>query len=147
MKWCGDLTEIPTDEGKLYLATSEDLASRRLPGFAMGEHHDAPLATAALCMAAAVRGGDIAGVIFIPTRAAQHTSFRYTDRPHEAGIAASIGSVGDSYDNTMAEALNGTFKSRARGAPRTVAQPRPVRTRRDRLDRLVQHPPTPQRDR
>ncbi len=40
-RWCGDLTEIPTDEGKLYLATVLDLASRRLPGFAIGEHHDA----------------------------------------------------------------------------------------------------------
>jgi len=37
-RWCGDLTEIPTDEGKLYLATVLDLASRRLPGFAIGEH-------------------------------------------------------------------------------------------------------------
>jgi len=36
--WCGDLTEIPTDEGTLYLATVLDLASRRLPGFAMSEH-------------------------------------------------------------------------------------------------------------
>ena len=36
-KWCGDLTEIPTDEGKLYLATVEDLASRRLCGFALGD--------------------------------------------------------------------------------------------------------------
>ena len=62
--WCGDLTEIPTDEGKLYLATVEDLASRRLPGFAMSEHHDSPLVKAALCMAAAVRGGNITGVIF-----------------------------------------------------------------------------------
>ena len=40
-KWCGDLTEIPTEEGKLYLAIVEDLASRRLCGFAIGEHHDA----------------------------------------------------------------------------------------------------------
>src|SRR5205085_3935728 len=40
----------------------------------------------------------------------QYTSFRYTDRLTEAGIAASIGSIGDSYDNAMAEALNGTFK-------------------------------------
>ncbi len=47
-RWCGDLTEIPTDEGKLYLATVEDLASRRLPGFAIGAHHDAALAKAAL---------------------------------------------------------------------------------------------------
>ncbi len=48
-RWCGDLTEIPTGEGKLYLATVEDLASRRLPGFAIGEHHDAALVRAALC--------------------------------------------------------------------------------------------------
>jgi putative transposase len=63
-RWCGDLTEIPTDEGKLYLATVLDLGSRRLPGFALGEHHDSTLAKAALCMAAAVRGGDVTGVIF-----------------------------------------------------------------------------------
>lgn len=48
-RWCGDLTEIPIGEDKLYLATVEDLASRRLPGFAIGEHHDAALARAALC--------------------------------------------------------------------------------------------------
>jgi len=48
LKWCGDLTEVPTDEGKLYLAHVEDLASRRIPGFALSEHHDAPLAVAAL---------------------------------------------------------------------------------------------------
>src|SRR5436309_11566277 len=52
-RWCGDLTEIPCDEGKLYLATVEDLASRRLAGFAMSEPHDAPLAKAALCTAVA----------------------------------------------------------------------------------------------
>ncbi len=48
-RWCGDLTEIPTGEGKLYLATVEDLASRRLPGVTIDEHHDAALARAALC--------------------------------------------------------------------------------------------------
>src|SRR5260221_11607948 len=63
-KWCGDLTEIPTDEGKLYLAIVEDLASRRLPGFALGEHHDAELAACAIKMAAAVRGGDVPGCSF-----------------------------------------------------------------------------------
>ena len=72
-KWCGDLTEIPTDEGKLYLATVEDLASRRLPGFALGEHHDAALAKAALCMAAAARGGDVAGVIFHSDKGGEYT--------------------------------------------------------------------------
>jgi HTH-like domain/Integrase core domain len=62
--WVGDLTEIPTDEGKLQLAAIIDLHSRRVPGFAMDVHHDAALARAALCMAIAVRGGSVAGVIF-----------------------------------------------------------------------------------
>ena len=64
LKWCGDLTEVPTDEGKLYSAQVEDLASRRIPGFALSEHHDAPVAVAALQMATAIRGGDVKGVIF-----------------------------------------------------------------------------------
>ena len=51
------LTEIPTDEGKLYLAAILDLHSRRCVGFAMDEHHDAELARAALHVAIAVRGG------------------------------------------------------------------------------------------
>jgi putative transposase len=63
-RWCGDLTEIPTDEGRVYLATVLDLASRRLPGFALGERHDSELAKAALCMAAAVRGSDVDSVVF-----------------------------------------------------------------------------------
>ena len=77
-RWCGDLTEIPTDEGKLYLATVEDLASRRLPGFAMSEHHDAPLAKAALCMAVAVRGGDVRGVVFHTDKGGEYTGDVFT---------------------------------------------------------------------
>ena len=64
MKWSGDLTEIGTDQGKLYLAAVQDLASRRMAGFAIGEHHDAELAAAAIKMAVAVRGGEVTGVIF-----------------------------------------------------------------------------------
>ena len=55
----------------------------------------------------------------------QYTSIRYSDRLHDAGIAASIGSIGDSYDNAMAEALNGTYKAelvKHRGPWRTRAQ-------------------------
>jgi putative transposase len=61
VKWCGDLTEVPTDEGKFYLAHVEDLASRRIPGFALAEHHDAAVAVAALQMAAAVRAATSSG--------------------------------------------------------------------------------------
>ena len=62
-KWYGDGTEIPTGEGKLYLASVLDMASRRVLGFALGEHHNAQLAYGALAMAVAVRGGRVPGVI------------------------------------------------------------------------------------
>ena len=53
----------------------------------------------------------LASVLRRPVESAQYTSIRYSDRLAETGIAASIGSVGDSYDNAMAEALNGSFKA------------------------------------
>jgi transposase InsO family protein len=56
--WCGDVTQIDTDEGPLYLATTEDLFSRRMLGYAMSEHHDSALVVASLRMAAATRGDD-----------------------------------------------------------------------------------------
>jgi putative transposase len=66
VKWCGDITEIPTDEGKLYLASVLDLHSRRLLASATSEHPDAGLACDAIKMAATVRGGRAAidAVIF-----------------------------------------------------------------------------------
>ena len=85
-KWCGDLTEIPTEEGKLYLASVLDLASRRLPGFAIGEHHDAELAAGALKMAAAVRGGDVRGVIFHSDKGSEFTASAF-----EAGLRSASG--------------------------------------------------------
>jgi len=65
-RWVGDITEIPTAAGKLYLATVIDLYSRRLLGAATSRHPDAALAGAAIKMAIAVRGGRqaIAGVVF-----------------------------------------------------------------------------------
>ncbi|WP_097283016.1 IS3 family transposase [Streptomyces sp. OK228] len=69
--WAGDMTEIVTSEGKLYLATVIDLFSRRLLGYAMGERHDAELVVASLHMAAATRGGDVRGVIFHSDRGSE----------------------------------------------------------------------------
>ena len=110
VKWCGDLTEIPTDEGKLYLATVEDLASRRLPGFALGEHHDAPLAKAALCMAAAVRGGDIAGVIFHSDKGGEYTGDVFAGACKTLGVVQSMGRVASALDNAAAESFNSTLE-------------------------------------
>jgi len=62
-KWYGDGTEIPTGEGKLYLASVMDAASRKILGFTLSERHDAAAAYGALTMALASRGGKAPGVI------------------------------------------------------------------------------------
>ena len=66
VKWVGDMTEIPTDEGKLYLSTAIDLFSRRLLGYATSIHPDAELAGETIKMAVTARGGtdQVAEVIF-----------------------------------------------------------------------------------
>jgi putative transposase len=109
-RWCGDLTEIPTDEGKLYLATVLDLASRRLPGFAIGDHHDAPLAKAALCMAAAVRGGRVAGVVFHSDKGGEYVGDVFTEACGALGAVQSMGRVGSALDNAAAESFNSTLE-------------------------------------
>jgi transposase InsO family protein len=109
-RWCGDLTEIPTDEGKLYLATVLDLASPRLPGFAIGEHHDAPLAKAALCMAAAVRGGQVAGVVFHSDKGGEYVGDVFTEACTALGAVQSMGRVGSALDNAAAESFNSTLE-------------------------------------
>ena len=73
-KWYGDGTEIPTGEGKLHLASVLDMGSRRVLGFALGEHHDAELAYGALAMAVAVRGGAVPGVIMHTDQGSEYTA-------------------------------------------------------------------------
>jgi transposase InsO family protein len=109
-RWCGDLTEIPTDEGKLYLATVLDLASRRLAGFALGEHHDSALAKAALCMAAAVRGGHVDGVIFHSDKGGEYVGDLFARACNSLGITQSMGRVGSALDNAAAESFNSTLE-------------------------------------
>ncbi len=109
-RWCGDLTEIPTGEGKLYLAIVEDLASRRLPGFAMSEHHDSAVAKAALCMAVAVRGGDVGGVVFHSDKGGEYTGNLFSDACRSLGVTQSMGRVGSALDNAAAESWNSTLE-------------------------------------
>jgi putative transposase len=108
--WCGDLTEVDTDEGKLYLATVLDLFSRRLLGYAMSEHHDAELARASLSMAAASRGGRIDGVIFHSDRGSEYTAEVFEAACTALGVLQSMGRVGCALDNAAAEAFNSTIK-------------------------------------
>jgi transposase InsO family protein len=108
--WCGDLTEVVTDEGKLYLATVIDLFSRRLLGYAMSAHHDADLATASLTMAAATRGGAIDGVIFHSDRGSEYAAETFELACTRLGVRQSMGRVGCALDNAAAEAFNSTIK-------------------------------------
>ena len=83
LKWCGDITEIPTEEGKFYLATALDLFSRRLLGYATSAHPDAVLAGQAIKMAVATRGENVAGTIF-------HTDYAEVDvKPENLRMACS----------------------------------------------------------
>lgn len=109
-RWCGDLTEIPTEQGKLYLAIVLDLGSRRLTGFALGEHHDSELAKAALCMAAAVRGGDVTGVIFHSDKGGEYVGDLYATACTSLGVTQSMGRVGSAVDNAASESWNSTLE-------------------------------------
>ena len=109
-RWCGDLTEIPTDEGKLYLATVLDLASRRLPGFAISDHHDSAVAKAALCMAAAVRGGDVTGVVFHTDKGGEYVGDLFARACAALRVTQSMGRVGSALDNAAAESWNSTLE-------------------------------------
>ncbi len=118
--WCGDMTEIITGEGKLYLATVIDLCSRRILGYAMGDRHDAGLVVAASNMAAVTHGGDVAGVIFRSDRGSEYCSADFARvcararRPSSSAppwqVRQSMGRVGSCFDNAAAEATFSTIK-------------------------------------
>ena len=109
-KWCGDLTEVPTDEGKLYLATVEDLASKRIVGFGLSEHHDAELATGALKMAVATRGGEVAGTIFHSDRGSEYSADLFEQACVAVSITQSMGRAGSCFDNAAAESWFSTLE-------------------------------------
>lgn len=108
--WCGDMTEIVTGEGRLWCASVIDLFSRRLLGYALGEHHDAHLVAAALQMAVATRGGDVDGVIFHGDRGSEYTSARFNDLCKRLGVVQSMGRVGSALDNAVSESFNSVLK-------------------------------------
>jgi putative transposase len=109
-KWYGDGTEIKTGEGKLYLASVMDMASRRVLGFALGEHHDAQLAYSALVMAVAVRGGRVAGVILHTDRGSEYTAALVRQASERLGITQSMGRPGSALDNAVIESWHSTLE-------------------------------------
>jgi putative transposase len=116
-RWVGDMTEIPTAAGRLYLATVIDLYSRRLLGAATSLHPDADLACAAIQMAVASRGGVDAvngpnwredhsqRVIFHTDRGSTYPANSFTTLCRQLGVRQSMGRVGSCFDNAAAEAF------------------------------------------
>ena len=110
-KWVGDFKQVSTDEGPVFLATVEDLYSRRMLGFAQSnDYPTAELATAAINMAAAVRGGDVAGVIFHTDKGSQYTSDAFAQACRRLKITQSMGRVGCALDNACAESFFSTLE-------------------------------------
>jgi putative transposase len=131
LKWYGDGTEIPTGQGKLYLASVLDMGSRRVLGFALGEHHDAQLAYGALAMAVAVRGGQVPGVILHTDQGSEYTAGAFRAACARLGISQSMGRPGSALDNAVIESWHSTlefelrrledFATRARARARVAA--------------------------
>jgi putative transposase len=109
-KWYGDGTEIPTDEGTLYLDSVLDAASRRIVGFALGEHHDTKLAYGALAMAVAVRGGQVPGVIMHTDQGSEYTAGAFRAACTRLSISQSMGRPGSALDNAVIESWHSTLE-------------------------------------
>ena len=108
--WVTDITELKTGQGKLYLCIVLDLFDQRMVGWSMHHRQDRHMVIRAVQMAVWQRQGT-GPVILHSDRGSQYLSIRYTERLAEAGIEPSVGSVGDSYDNALAETINGLFKA------------------------------------
>lgn len=106
--WVADITYIPTWRGFLYLAIVLDAWSRRIVGWSMTSHLRAELVLDALEMAAAQRRPK--GVIFHSDQGTQYTSVAFGQRCRHHGIQPSMGSVGDCFDNAMAESFFATLQ-------------------------------------
>ena len=109
--WVADLSYLRCWEGVLFFAFVVDFLSRMIVGWQLANHLRTDLVLDALEMALWRRDLTAGDLIHHSDRGCQYTSIRYSDRLAEMNVAASVGSRGDSYDNAMAESLNGTFKA------------------------------------
>lgn len=112
--WVVDFTYVATFCGFVYVAFAIDVFSRMIVGWRAARSMRTDLPLDALDMALWHRGRaghDVAGLVHHSDAGSQYTSIRYTDRLVQAGAQASIGTVGDSYDNALAESVNGLYKA------------------------------------
>lgn len=106
----GDITYLPIADGSnLYLATCIDLGSRKLAGWAMAEHMRTGLVEGALTAAWRERGS-LQGAIFHSDHGSVYTSKAYTSLCEQLGVTQSMGAIGSSADNALAESFNAALK-------------------------------------
>jgi transposase InsO family protein len=108
--WVADLTYVATWAGFVYVAFVIDVFSRSIVGWRVSNSLRGDLALDALEQALHARDVD-EGLIHHSDRGVQYLSIRYTERLAEAGIESSVGSIGDSYDNALAESVIGIYKT------------------------------------
>jgi putative transposase len=108
--WVADLTYVWTRAGFCYAAFVIDAFSRRIVGWRVSSSLRTDLALDALEMAIFSRG-DLDGLIHHSDRGGRYLAIRYTERLDDAGVVNSVGSRGDSYDNALAETVNGLYKA------------------------------------
>ena len=108
--WVADFTYVATWSGFVYAAFVIDVFARRIIGWRVARSMSAELVLDALEQAIWSRSG-IDGVVHHSDRGSQYLSIRYSERLAEAGAQPSVGSVGDSYDNALAESIIGLYKA------------------------------------
>jgi putative transposase len=106
--WVADITYVPTDSGYLYLSVVLDAFSRRVVGWAMANHLRTELVLEALDMAAEQRNPE--ETVHHSDQGCQYTAIAFGKRCKDEGVRPSMGSVGDCYDNAMAESFFATLE-------------------------------------
>ena len=110
--WVTDLTYVPTRSGTAYVCFIIDAFSRMIVGWRVAGHMRTEMVLEALEMARRSRGARrLVGLVAHSDAGSQFTSLRFTERLEEIGARPSIGTVADSYDNALAETVNGLYKA------------------------------------
>jgi putative transposase len=109
--WVTDLTYVATWSGVAYVCFIIDAFSRMIVGWRVAAHMRTDMVLDALEMARWSRGTHLDGLVAHSDAGSQFTSIRYSERLAELGAQPSIGSIGDSYDNALAETVNGLYKT------------------------------------
>ena len=121
--WVADFTFVSTWQGFAYVAFIVDVFSRFIVGWRVSRNMKTDFVLDALEQALYARQPEKSGLIHHSDRGSQYVSIRYSERLLQAGVEPSVGSTGDSYDNALAETINGLYKTelvRKKGPWKTV---------------------------